>query len=408
MDNNNKRLIRLHSHVRREVQSEYETVRRLLEKRDDYHPVWAYFLDLLMRPLDQDQLQAALGRPVVEHLCNQAPYELFHAMGVHPLRMGSGCFAAGRLAAGDFPVLMCPMLKAVAGLQRLQATGRTVSPVRIVPTTCDWVVQYPQMTDADPGETCFMELPHLRESERGQRRWLEELYELVRFLEDRTGRKLKRKHLRSSVQTFMRAWQALGALIERRRAGRLPAVWFLAVVNSFMLDPIEPWTGQLHQVLAHVDAHPSEASGKGVFLAGAPILFPNFKLPMLIEAAGMTVTGDDLCTSERIWPGAVCPEENSFHGFMRALAERYHTACICPTFADNERRINSIMGVLKRHPVGGVVYHVLKGCHPFDIESFRLERQLKQAEIPYLRIETDYVEEDERNLSTRLEAFAEI
>ncbi len=408
MDDNNKRRARLRSRVGQEVQTEYENVRRMLEARDDYDPVWAYFLDLLMRPMDLDGLQAAVGRPVVEHLCNQAPYELFHAMGVHPLRMASGCFAAGRLSAGDFPVLMCPMLKAIVGMQRLRESSQAAQSARVVPTTCDWVVQYQQMTDADPEQTFFMELPHLRESERGQQRWLEEAYELVRFLESRTGVKLKRKALCSSVQIFMRAWQAIGRLIEQRRAGRLPAVWFMAVANSFMLDPIEPWTEQLQRVLAHVDAHPSQVSGKGVFLAGSPILFPNFKLPLLIEAAGMTVLADDLCTSERIWPGAVCPEENSVHGLLRALAERYHTACICPTFADNERRINTILGVLQRHPVRGVVHHVLKGCHPFDIESFRLERQLKAAGIPFLRIETDYVEEDNRNIATRLEAFAEI
>jgi benzoyl-CoA reductase/2-hydroxyglutaryl-CoA dehydratase subunit BcrC/BadD/HgdB len=408
MDKQNKRLNRLRARIQGEVQREYESARRLLERRDDYHPVWDYFLDLLMRLPNRDALRAALGRPVVEHLCNQAPYELFHAMGVHPLRMGSGCFAAGRLTTGDFPVLMCPMLKAVAGMQRLQAAAQDSPPARVVPTTCDWVVQYQQMTEADAGQTCFLELPHLRESERGQRRWLEEIYQLVHFLEGRTGRRLKRNTLRTSVRTFMHAWQALGRLIEQRRAGRLPAVWFLAVVNSFMLDPIEPWTEQLHRVVAHVDAYPSTPSRKGIYMAGAPILFPNFKLPLLIEAAGMAVLGDDLCTSERIWPGAVCPEEASFHGLMRALAERYHTACICPSFADNERRINAILGALRHDPFHGVVYHVLKGCHPFDIESFRLERQLKAQGVPFLRIETDYVEEDHRNIATRLEAFAEI
>ena len=408
MDTNNKRMIRLFSRLRREVQNEYETARRLLEAREDYHPVWAYFLDLLMRPLDRDGLHAVLERPVVEHLCNQAPYELFHAMGVHPLRVGSGCFAVGRLSAGDFPVLMCPVLKATVGMERLQATVQTNPTDRVVPTTCDWVVKYQEMTEASPDLTCFLELPHLRESERGQRRWLEETYELVRFLEHRTGRKLKRKALLSSVRTFMNAWRALGKLIEHRRAGRLAAVWFMVVVNSFMLDPIETWTEQVCKVLDAIEHHASGHTGKGVFLAGAPILFPNFKLPLLIEAAGMAVLGDDLCTSERIWPGAVCHEDSSFHGLMRALAERYHQACICPTFADNDRRINSILNSLQQHPVRGVVYHVLKGCHPFEIEAVTLERQLKQRGYPFLKIETDYVDEDSRNIATRLEAFAEI
>ena len=159
MGSNNQRLERLHARVRKEVQAEHETARKMLEAREDYDPVWAYFLDLLMRPLNRNALQAAVDRPVVEHLCNQAPYELFHAMGVHPLRMGSGCFAAGRLAAGDFPVLMCPMLKAVVGMQRLQDFDQSEPPTRMVPTTCDWVVQYQQMTDADPDQACYLELP---------------------------------------------------------------------------------------------------------------------------------------------------------------------------------------------------------------------------------------------------------
>ena len=404
----NPRQQRVLARIHREVSAEFEAGRLQLQQRPDYHPVWAYFLDLLMRPLVPGMLQEAVGRPLVEHLCNQAPFELFHAMGVHPVRLGSGCFSVSRLSAGRFPVLMCPLLKATMGMLQLQAPSRTEALPRVVPTTCDWVVKFPEMADDPSSLTCFLELPHLRQSEKGQIRWLEEMYDLVRFLEERTGRKLKRRALLSSVQTFMQAWDALGQLIELRRAGRLSGVWFMVAANSFMLDRIETWTEAVHRVVAVVSTQPPVSVGKGVFLAGSPIIFPNFKLPHLIEAAGMTLLGDDLCTSERMWPGAVCYEDPSLHGLMRALAERYHRACSCPTFADNERRINGILGFLQQHPVQGVIYHVLKGCHPFDIENFTLERQLKNRGYRFMKIETDYVQEDCQNILTRLEAFGQI
>ncbi len=403
----NPRRQRLLQKIRMETHAEFEAARMQLKQRADYHPVWEYFLNLLMRPLVPDRLQATVGRPLVKHLCNLAPYELFHAMGLHPLRLGSGCFCVGRLSASRFPVLMCPLLKATMGMLQFQAPPQTDTAPWVVPTTCDWVVKFQELANGQPG-AYFLELPHLHRGEKGQQRWSEEIYGLVRLLENQTGRKLKRKALLASVQTFMGAWKVFGKLVELRRKRVLAGVWFMVAANSFMLDSIETWTERVHEMLETVATHPPASEGNGVFLAGSPIIFPNFKLLHLIERAGMDVYGDDLCTSERIWPGAVCYEDPSYHGIMRALAERYHKACICPTFADNERRINSILNTLQQHHIRGVVYHVLKGCHPFDIESFNLEPRLKNRGYHFLKIETDYVLEDSQNMLTRLEAFGRI
>ncbi len=402
-DKSNARQQRLLEKVRREMDAEFDATCLQLKQRTDYHPVWDYFLNLLTHPLAPDMQ----GRPLVKHLCNLAPYELFHAMGLHPIRLGSGCFCVGRLSASRFPVLMCPLLKATMGNMQLEAVSQPDTSPWVIPTTCDWVVKFQELANVR-SETHYLELPHLHQGEKGQQRWLEEIYGLVRFLEDQTGRKLKRKTLLSSVQTFMRAWQVFQRLIELRRERVLSGVWFMVVANSFMRDAIETWTEQVHNLLEIVETRPPAPAGNGVFLAGSPVIFPNLKLLHLIEAAGMDVYGDDLCTSERIWPGALCYEEPSSHGIMRALAERYHNACICPTFADNDRRINSILNTLQQHHIQGVVYHILKGCHPFDIESFNLEPQLKSRGYKFLKIETDYVQEDSQNILTRLEAFGRI
>ena len=90
---------------------------------------------------------------------------------------------------------------------------------------------------------------------------------------------------------------------------------------------------------------------------------------------------------------------------LRALSDRYHKACICPTFTENERRINNILNAAEDYQIKGVVYNLLKGCHPYDIEAITIEQKLKEQGLKFIKIETDYGREDSQNILTRLEAF---
>jgi benzoyl-CoA reductase/2-hydroxyglutaryl-CoA dehydratase subunit BcrC/BadD/HgdB len=142
-----------------------------------------------------------------------------------------------------------------------------------------------------------------------------------------------------------------------------------------------------------------------VFLTGAPVYFPNFKVLHLMEEAGLSVAGDDLCSSERLFPRHVEIPDASRDGVLAALAEAYHRGCLCPVFADSGRRAALIREAADGGGVKGVVFHLLKGCHPYELDSFALEAKIGGWGLKYLKIETDYSTEDSRNLLTRLEAF---
>jgi benzoyl-CoA reductase/2-hydroxyglutaryl-CoA dehydratase subunit BcrC/BadD/HgdB len=124
-----------------------------------------------------------------------------------------------------------------------------------------------------------------------------------------------------------------------------------------------------------------------------------------MEEANLFITGDDLCSSERIFPINVTVDDPSEEGLLRALAESYHQGCLCPTFGDSEHRLNNIREALPDAGFKGIVFHVLKGCHPYDLDSFVMEGPLKEDGLRFLRVETDYAAEDSQNLLTRLEAF---
>jgi benzoyl-CoA reductase/2-hydroxyglutaryl-CoA dehydratase subunit BcrC/BadD/HgdB len=374
-----------------------------LAARPDYRPELAYFLDAFRGDLSFPAVARRLERPIAAILCVQAPLELFHAFGFHPMKIFSGSHAAGQITAPRLPALACPMLKSALGA--LELAERADCPW-IIPTSCDWVVKFVEMArlnDIVAGPIHWLELPRLKDSPRARARWFSEVAELSGFLSRSSGRALSRKALLQSLELFQAARQSFSRLIALRRAGLVPAPWFFLIAASFFLDRVENWTAAVEKALPAFD-HSAPGWGR-IFLAGSPVFFPNFKLLHLLQEAGLLVIGDDLCSSERIFPANVAVGDPSLEGLLDALAEGYRQGCLCPVFGDNERRINNIWEARGNAAFTGLVFHVLKGCHPYDLGSFVLEDPLKEAGLRFLRVESDYTAEDAQNILARLEAF---
>lgn len=399
-----RRRMRLQQQINQRIASECEDQLAAIRHRNDYTPELEPFLEVLKQSLFPAGFFKKNDKPSIVSLCIQAPMELFHAAGVQVYKLACGSYTAQNLAPLHLPALTCPMIKSVAGM--LQSDGKLdLKQLKfVVPTTCDWVVKFSELIGIyDTSEIQFLELPHLRQDEGSSRRFLKEIQQLKQWLATITHKPIGAKMIVQSIQRYAKAWALFSRLIEMKRAQMVPAIHFAVIANALPYQDIDQW-------IAHARAyiHGLEPAGKiyaPVFLAGSPIVFPNYKLLNLIENAGMAVVADDICSLERAFAGAVTYEDNSEYALLSALAQRNHKACICPTFADNHRRINAILNILKKEKIKGIIFHVLKGCHPYDMESALLETRLKELGFRFLKIETDYVREDEQNIVTRLEAF---
>ena len=403
---------RIKEKVKAKYGEEIDQEIKLLKERRDYFPELDYFLDLLAQGPESALISERVGRPVVALLCLQAPLELFHAYGLHPFKIFGGSQAASRLSSPSLPAVMCPMLRSALGMLQLDKALEGDSggyAAWVLPTTCDWVVKFMEMM-ANCGQENTrpvhrLELPHLKDRDESQERWLEEIYGLRKFLGQLTGKKKPdRKALANSISIYQKAWHVFTQLTDLKREGKVPGVWYVSISNSFFFDDVQKWIAAVEMVLPKFKAG-APAVGQEVYLAGSPIFFPNLKMIHLIEDAGLKLVMDDLCSSERLFPGAVYFDDPSEHGLMKAMAQRYHQGCLCPTFADNDRRINNIIAPAHKPLYKGVVFQVLKGCHPFDLESMTLERQLRDEGLKFIKLETDYTSEDSQNLLTRLEAY---
>jgi benzoyl-CoA reductase/2-hydroxyglutaryl-CoA dehydratase subunit BcrC/BadD/HgdB len=433
MTANQDRYQRLVKRAADKRKSERAAELKLLRERDDFIPELSYFASLYDEEPTIENLQKRVDKPVCAVLCLQAPLEIFQAQGFFPVKIYSGSYGAANLTSPRLPALMCPALKAVLGETELDPGLLSVP--WVIPLTCDWVVKFRETRELFgefPGPVHFLEVPRVKESRGSKERWFYEINALSGFLRKTGGVKLKRKNLMDSLEQMERARRALSEFTSLRREGRIASVLFTMVAGSFFFDKTENWIGGLltlnaallkkakeKNALTHSnppnrnpdllpfpgDPEIQEPRESTVFLSGSPIFFPNYKILHLLEDAGLKVVGDDLCSSERLFPRHVEASDTSEEGLLRALADAYHRGCLCPVFAENFHRASIIKEAREEAEIKGVIFHLLKGCHPYELDSFSLEESLKDWGLKYLKIETDYSVEDSQNLLTRLEAF---
>lgn len=393
--------------IKKQIEREYDIAIDSLRKREDFAEGLEYFLQALYSGICPQEFRQKFNKPLVGLSCIQVPLELFDALGFHAFRMRCGSLSSHRLVSSHLPSLACPAIKSCLSSFYMDKSLEKLCDLIVMPTTCDWVVKLPEMTGLEAKSLHIMELPHTKDSERGRKRWIEEVFELKKVLENRSGQRLSPSRLRVSIKKYIDAWQVFGRLIEMRREGCISGTWSIVLANAFMLDNVDSWTEKTQAFLQNFDRIEKQDK-PAVFLAGAPIFFPHLKVPELIEESGMFIAADELCTSERILTGAPVYDDASEYGLLKALAEKYYLSCACPVFSDNHRRIKNIIETMRRYNIKGVIYHLLKGCHPYDMESFHFEKAAKENGFHFLKIETDYSEGDRKNIMVRLEAFREM
>lgn len=187
---------------------------------------------------------------------------------------------------------------------------------------------------------------------------------------------------------------------------RLSGVCRMFVLGSYYCaKDLAEWRFHLQKLTARLKKEPrnrTEEKSK-VLLLGSPVYFPNYKVPFVIEEAGLTLCGQADYTTLSIqgFSGAErLREENA--------ADVFYKNDTSPAYVKNDALYRRIEKLLMEQKIDGVVYHVLKGQIEYDFELGRFEELFEKLDIPLFRLETDYNYQDIEQLRIRLEAFSEI
>lgn len=354
------------------------------------------------------------GGKVFGTFCTYVPDEVI---------LAAGGVATGLCAGSEFwvpggekvlPANVCPLIKASVGarLDRTCPFFRLVDRL-IGETTCDGKKKAYEILAQDVPMT-VMQIPSMRRPE-DIKAWAEEIKKLIKVVEEDTGNKVTEENLAENIKKINAKRKALMRLYETRKAENLPISGtdvLLIMQIAYYDDPVR-FTQMVNTLCDELENRVKEgvsvfpAGTKRILLSGTPQSIPNWKLHNIIETSGGAVVCEETCTGTRYFSNLVDESGKTIDEMVDNLANRYmdiHCACFTP----NEHRIEDVIRLAKEYNVDGVIDSHLKFCQTYDIESYNLQKALKEAGIPVLSVETDYSENDTQQLRTRIGAFIEI
>lgn len=375
-----------------------------------------YFYDLFRRVYCQGEEMKHEGK-LVGTTCIQAPEELIYAFGATPVRLCNGSYHYDQRGADFMPAKSCSLVKATLGRLNSETTipnaGR---PDLIVnPTTCDQKKKSSSMMEGMGYSVFDLELPSVKESEASRIYWQRSVRQFAVRLRELTGCKLTRKNLKEAMAKTSRAQAAFRKLHNFRL--KSPSLILgkdaFLVTNAYFFDDITRWTAaveKLNEELAQREQAGFKAvqsKAPRVLFTGSPPIFPNLKLPLLIEEAGGVVVSDETCSSNRMLYDMTAVDEWMVNDMVDSLADKYLKPCTCPIFTRNDDRRRRLLDLVSSFNVDGVVYQAFAGCQVYEMEYRSVAEEFNKAGIPLLYVETDYSPDDKGQLSTRIEAFLE-
>lgn len=349
-------------------------------------------------------------------LCVMVPAELVYAAGARPVRLCSGSYTAYSIGDEYIPRDACPLVKAIMGMGQMGTfPAFDDCSLAVAPITCDCKKKLAGALDSVK-RIVPLHVPPLKHEDANLEVFLQELYRLIPILEQETGKQVTAQSLGQAIGMVGGAQYEMSRFLRYRQhdPALLHGTQVMAIMNSYAYMPADIWGAHMHNLNRELENRLQQYKFAGkskqprILVTGSPIAYPNLKVPLLIEEMGGILAADETCMGERGLYDPVSVIDPSFDGMMRAIAARYTKPCTCPVFVENTQRLYRIKQMIKDQKIQGVVYHVLRGCLVYDYEYQLIEDELGKLDVPIIRVESDYNEEDVEQLRIRIEAFIEL
>lgn len=288
----------------------------------------------------------------------------------------------------------CPLIKAVMGskiINGIDVYDNCSS--YIVPTSCDCKKKMGYLL-SEYKDVYMLHVPTSKKDDESINYYLQDLYELKEKLEEITGNKITYDKLADAVDMISEVQYEISRFykFKMHKPALIRGTHAMAIMNSFSYDNAQRWGKSLKllndelQLKLERKEFVARENSTRIMITGSPIVFPNIKLPLLIEEMGGVLVADETCMGDRGIYDPVSVVDDSLDGMMRALVNRYILPCTCPTFVKNKQRLFKIKQMIKDYKVEGVIYHVLRGCLVYDYEYNIIEEMLNEMEIPVIRV----------------------
>ncbi|MDE7245150.1 MAG: 2-hydroxyacyl-CoA dehydratase family protein [Oscillospiraceae bacterium] len=348
--------------------------------------------------------------PKVIVLGSGIPEELIYALDIRPYWILGGSLQtgawAGDMAPRDADPVSRSMLGTLLGLEHLSHDALVLLPI-----VSDSTRKLAYLLRRAGWKVHTIDIPPVK-SEWAEKEYVRQIELCAEAISNHTGKRLTRRALRESAELAAEARQEMRRFLQitDEKPNLLSAPWRMLILFSFYcVGNIRRWTELLAKLNERMAAdrvyRRSESSGD-VLLMGSPVYFPNYKIPFLLQDAGLRIRKHLDYTTEKFLH-APAPEDARYMTLTDLAVQFYQTDC-SGAYAKNDTLQEAVANALSDGDISGVVYCVLKGQIEYDFELERVETLCNELNIPVFRLETDYNQQDVEQLRIRMEAFSEM
>lgn len=344
----------------------------------------------------------AQGQRIAGLLCNYVPEEIFHALGIYPIRIFGG--AQETIKANSY--LYSNNCTFVRNCLELALEGHYDNlDILVSFNTCDHIRRLFDVWKH------YLPLPHAiilslpyKRGERSLTFYQRELLRLVGVLKDFFNLTLTNDALKQSIHLYNETRTLLKRIYGLRKKDNPPigGSEVLQLILAAQVMPREEYNQLLRDLIKDLEGQRGNSADKiRLLIMGSELEDPAYI--RLIEDLGGLVVADDLCNGMRYFDGLV---EESNHP-LEAIARRYLYKLPCPRIRPSADRVTQLQNIAEEYKIRGVIYQSIKFC---DLHSgvFPVIRDgFKEIGVPVLALQREYISGGLGQMKTRLQAFYE-
>lgn len=352
------------------------------------------------------------GKGVVGQFCTYTPLEIFMAAGLVSVSLCSTSDETIPEAEKVLPSNLCPLIKSSYGFAITdKCPYMYFSDLVVGETTCDGKVKMYELL-ARKKNVHVLVLPHRQDTPEARALWRAELVRLTERVEQDFGVVITDDMLRDAIHKRNIERRLLKEMYELSTLCPPPVSGLRQLQILFGAQFKFDWQEKVEEIQNAIDGI-REAYDRGerlvsenaprILITGCPMGGVTEKVVKVIEDAGAVVVAFENCTGAKQMDRQ-CREEGDP---ITNLADHY-LQIGCSVMTPNPNRFELLDRLCRQFKVDGVVEMTLQACHTYAVEAYTVKGFLKERNIPYLQLETDYGTADIGQLSTRAGAFVEM
>jgi len=348
----------------------------------------------------------AQGGQVVGYFCSMLPEEMFMAAGLLPFRMRATGSVGTDSGDSYFTNNNCTFVRHCFSLA-LEGGFEFLDGVVVI-NSCDqirriydnWIRKI---------DTPFVEIVALpRSSGPDQVKWFsEEFQRLKSRIEDHFGVEITSEGLQAAIAVTNETRRLQRELYELRKQARPPITGAetLTVMVAGTALPKDRYNELLRELLDELRGRELANDYRARLMVTGGILDDPAWIAAVEEVGGLVVT-DGTCFGGRLMAGSI---DETASDPVEALAQYYLAdRPSCPRMIDTQvKRKNFTVEMARAFDCDGIVGEKMMFCDMWQVEQFMMTMDLKQEEIPFLKLEREYITSGTGQLKTRVQAFIE-